>query len=491
MKKYYYVVLACFSLLTIQAQNTRSGFYNLPLTEGNGTPPPGIVEQSDTGGNSPSGYERYTSEGLVLTNKRVAHSAFAIDNLEIDLREGVTIEFEYAMATLNQPAYGKGEGMALFLYDAEERLDLGYGFEALGYAYNEANGVIGRKSSLKGAYLAVGFDIGGGFKNFFETNEHRREGISPARFQAAGYYQNDFGRYQRNHITLRGGHANYYIAAGYNGNPVLYTKYFGGASVSAGELSMASLDYRTGEYHFDHNTDGDSFDVGNGGTQANPNFQKIIVELEPASDGEALYITVKAKEDRSEITLIDKFKYESSFKTYDKANNLYDFRAPIPERVKVGFTASTGNFTQQKTIIRNVKVSIPNALILEDVQADMCVSDSGGSRGAEITIPLFEDLDFSVNASSFQFVNSSGNEVGSSYTQSNVGEWSYSSSREEVTLTLDNAYFEPGDVAEVHYVVEARDGTKSQQATLRVSGVSCGAVANPQIRVKDQNQATP
>ncbi|WHT39147.1 hypothetical protein QNH98_19790 [Myroides sp. mNGS23_01] len=271
----------------------------------------------------------------------------------------------------------------------------------------------------------------------------------------------------------------------------MYTKYFGGFSVNAGELSMASLDYRTGEYIFDRNTDGANFDVGNGGSQANPNFQKIIVELEPASDGEALYVTVKAKEGSNEITLIDNFRYETSFKTFDKMNNLYDFRAPIPERVKVGFTASTGNFTQQKTIIRNVKVSIPNALILEDVEADMCVSDTGGSRGAEITIPLFDDLDFSVNASSFQFVNSNGNEVGSSYTQSNVGEWRYSSSREEVTLTLDHAYFEPGDVAEVHYVVEARDGTKSQQATLRVTGISCGAMINPQIRVKDKNQAKP
>lgn len=488
MRKYAYMLIACFSVLTMQAQQTRSGMYTLPLTEGNGTPPPGIVEQSDSGGNSPAGYDRYTSEGLVLTNNRVAHSAFAIDNLEIDLREGVVIEFEYAMARLTQSAYAKGEGLALFLYDANERLDLGYGFEALGYAYNEANGVIGRKPSLKGAYLAVGFDIGGGFKKFFETNEHRREGISPARFQQAGYYQNDFGRYQMNHITLRGGHASYYQAYGYNGNPVLLTKYFGGTSVNAGELSMATLNYNTGEYDFDRNTDAANFDVGNGGTQTNLNFQKIIVELEPASNGEAMYITVKAKEGSREIVLIEDFKYETSFKTYDKMNNLYDFRAPIPQRVKVGFTASTGNFSQQKTIIRNVKVSIPNALILEDIQEEMCVSESGESRNAEITVPVFEDLDFSIQPNSFQFVDANGNEVGTSYTQSNVGEWSYSSSREEVTLTLTNAYFEPDDVAAIHYVVETRDGTKSQPAAIRITGMRCGAGINPHIRTKNQNE---
>lgn len=482
------MILACFSVLTIQAQQTRSGSYHLPLTEGNGSPPPGIVEQSDSGGNSPSGYDRYTSEGLVLTDKRVAHSAFAIDNLEIDLREGVVIEFEYAMAALGQPAFGKGEGLALFLYDANERLDLGYGFEALGYAFNEANGISGRKPSLKGAYLAVAFDVGGGFKNFFSTNEHRREGISPARFEQAGYYQNDFGRYQRNHITLRGAHASYYMAYGYNGNPVLLTKYFGGTSVSAGEISMATLNYHTGEYAFDRNTDAANFDVGNGGTHTNLNFQKIVVELEPASNGEGMYITVKAKEGSREIVLIEDFKYETSFKTYDKMNDLYDVKAPIPDRVKVGFTASTGNFTQQKTIIRNVKIAIPNALILEDIQEEMCVSDTGESRNAAITVPVFEDLDFAVQPSSFQFVDANGNEVGTSYTQSNVGEWSYSSSREEVTLTLSNAYFEPDEVAEIKYVVEASDGTKSQTAAIRITGIQCGAVVNPQIRTKNENE---
>lgn len=47
MKKYYYLLIACLGLLTVQAQNTKSNTYNLPLT---GTSkPPGIVEEWDKG----------------------------------------------------------------------------------------------------------------------------------------------------------------------------------------------------------------------------------------------------------------------------------------------------------------------------------------------------------------------------------------------------------------------------------------------------------
>lgn len=487
MKKYFYAIMACLCLLTAQAQ-TRSGTVTFPLTNGNGSPPPGIISKSDPGGNAPSGYQRYTSEGTVLTRDRVSYSAIVMNDLEIDLQEGLTVEFEYAMTSVPPAAYGKGEGMTFFIFDAARNFELGYGFEALGYAYNEANSNLGRKRGVLGAYLAVGFDVGGGFKEHFNNNEYRREGISSQRFNDAGLSQSNFGTYKKNHITLRGAHAEYRQAGGYNGNPVLITKHFGGSSVSSGDISMATLDYRTGQYTFGRNTDAASFDVGNGGTETNPNFQKIRVEIEPASGGNAMYITVKALEGSREIVLIDEFRYDTAFKTFDKLNDLYDFTAPIPNRVKIGFSASTGNFTQQKTIIRNVKVSIPNALIIEDVTADMCVSDQGDSRNAEIDVPLFENVDFSVNASSFQFLDPNGNEVGTSYTQSNVGRWDYSSRNEEVTLTLTNGNFEPGDRAVINYVVSSRDGTKAQPATIRISGVACGATINPQIRVKNQNE---
>ncbi|WP_158963647.1 hypothetical protein [Myroides fluvii] len=486
MKKYLYAIIACFCLLTAQAQ-TRSGTVTFPLTDGNGSPPPGVVSKTDPGGNAPNGYQRYTSEGTVLTRDRVSYSAIALDNLEIDLREGLTVEFEYAMASVPPAAYGKGEGMTFFIFDASRSFEIGYGFEALGYAYNEANSNLGRKKGVLGAYLAVGFDIGGGFHKHFENNEYRREGISAQRFSDAGFSQADFGRYRANHVTLRGAHADFRQGGGFNGNPVLLTKYFGGFSANSTDVSMATLNYRTGQYNFGFNSDAASFDVGNGGSEANPNFQKIRVELEPVSNGNGMYVTVKAIEGSREIMLIDRFQYETNFKTFDKLNDLYDFSAPIPHRVKIGFSAATGNFTQQKTIIRNVKVSIPNALILPDVTDKMCVSDNGNSRNAAISVSLFEEADFSVNASSFKFLDSSGSEVGTSYTQSNVGRWEYSSRNEEVTLTLTNGNFEPGDVAEVHYIVEARDGTKAQPATIRITGIACGATINPQIQVKDQN----
>ncbi|MGG5505933.1 MULTISPECIES: hypothetical protein [unclassified Myroides] len=484
MKKYLYAIIACLCLLTAQAQ-TRSGTVTFPLTNGNGDAPSGIKDHFGLGGNTPTGYERHTSEGLVLTKDRVGYSAFTLDNLEIDLREELQVEFEYALASVNA-GYGKGEGMAFFFYEPGERFEFGYRFEALGYAYNETGSTFGRQKSLEGSYLAIAFDVTGGFKDYFNTNESRREGISAQRFEDANLSQRDFGRYKGNHVTLRGAHAAYRQAAGYSGNPVLLSKYYGGASTSSTDVSMATLNYDTGQYTFGVNSNSAAFDVGNGGSQNNPNFQKIRLEFKPASRG-GIYITVKAIEGSRTIVLIDEFEYKTAFKTFDRQNILYDLRAPVPHRVKMGFTASTGNFSQQKTIIRNVKVTIPNALILDDVKADMCVSEEGDSRNATIDVAVFEDTDFSVNPSSFNFLDNNGNEMGTSYTQSNVGRWEYSSRNEEVTLTLTNGNFEPGDVAKIQYNVEARDGTKAQPATIRITGVACGASINPHIRVKNQN----
>ena len=491
MRKYYYVIIVCLSLLTVRAQQTKSGVIDYPLTSNNGMLPTGIksLDTSDKGAspNTPTGKNRYTPDGIVLTDNRVAYSGFYIDDLEIDLMEGVNVEFEYALASIPSLNTAKGNGMTFFIFDSSYDVVLGYRLDALGYAYNEASGANGMRKGLPGGYLGIGFDYTGGFKEFYSFSEQFREGISAQRYKDAGLNITSFGNYHSNHITLRGASIDARQSKSYKGNPVLLTKYFGSSAVAEGAISMATLDANTGQYKFGRNESVANFSVGNGGTDDKLNFQKIRVELAPASDGKAMLVTVKVLIGGKEFLLIDSYRYETKVKAFDKENQLYELATAIPKKVKIGFTASTGNYTAQKAIVRNLKVSLSNALVLEDLTIEMCVSSKGGSKDAKRIVSLFKDADFSVDANSFSFLDGSGKAVGTSYTQANVGKWSYSASQKEVTLTLSNANFKPKDAAEVSYVVSSKEGVKSESAKIKVEGIPCGAIYNPQLRVKDSN----
>ncbi|WP_243731287.1 hypothetical protein [Myroides sp. LoEW2-1] len=109
MKKYYYLLIAFLTLLTVKAQTT----HEYPLTDLDYNNLPSWIA-NDFGKGSLSGpteQSRYTSEGIVLTIKRATTSAFAITDLNLDLRKGAKFEFEYAMAIVNpNDAQGVGFG---------------------------------------------------------------------------------------------------------------------------------------------------------------------------------------------------------------------------------------------------------------------------------------------------------------------------------------------------------------------------------------------
>ncbi|AJH15357.1 hypothetical protein [Myroides profundi] len=487
MKKYYYLLIACFGLLTMQAQNTKGNTYNLPLT---GTSKPqGIVEEWDRGGSAPTGSERYTEEGIVLSHDRVGYSGFAIDDLEIDLREGVAVEFEYAMSTISGTGYGAGGGMTFFLFDADKKFKLGYGRSALGYAYNESSSTA-RLAGLAGGYLGIGFDLSGGFKGTGAMRAYEmRTGISDARYAAAGVTPSVFGNYYSSHITLRGAIQG---MQGFNGNPVLYSQYQGYYNPS-NDIATATLNYNTGEYDFERRRNGAGFDIANGGSSKAPVFQKIIVELIPDNE-EGMYVTVKAKDGGNEILLIDDFYYKHSFNTYrvDGYNadsslkeTLYNFKTTIPKKVKIGFVGLSIDFAQQKTIIRNVKVYPlgQDQPELDDVVADMCVSDTGKSKAGVIDVKVLQNTGYGITWGSFMFVDQDGNKLsgGDREYENSTGKWEFSSAYEEITFTVKDGGFEPGNQADIYYSIEL-DGVRSKPALFRINGIACGAVVNPHIR---------
>ncbi|MDR2221164.1 MAG: hypothetical protein LBE34_00335 [Flavobacteriaceae bacterium] len=488
MKKYYYYIIITFlSFSVLQAQQTQGGTYTLPLT---GTSKPaGIVEEWDKGGSAPVGTERYTEEGIVLSHDRVGYSGFAIDDLTIDLRKGATIEFEYAMSKIYGTGYGPGGGMTFFIFDAEKTFKLGYGRSALGYAYNESNSTA-RLSGLAGGYLGVGFDLNGHFKGTGGMTAYEmRAGISEERYNVAGVIPGVFGNNYGSHITLRGAVQG---MTGFNGNPVLFSQYQGG-SISSSEITNAKLNYNTGEYDFGTINTNANFDIAEGGSSNAVNFQKVIIELVPNQE-EGMYVTVKGNNGGSDMILIDSFYYKHSFKTYrvdgyasggNLKETLYDFKTTIPEKVKIGFVGLSIDFAQQKTIIRNVKVTSPDieevGEKLEDTYEEICISDKANNSGANTKVKILESTNYNVNWDSFQFVDENGNELGKYLYENTFAKWEYSNYSKEVTITIRDGSFRPNEEVVVYYTVEI-DGIRSKPAQIKVKGITCGAIANPQLR---------
>ncbi|MGL5276967.1 hypothetical protein [Myroides sp.] len=510
MKKYYYLLIACLSLLTVQAQKTKSTTHEYPLTDIDYKNLPSWID-NDYGvwkHLAPQDQYRFTDEGIVITKKKLSAGGFAITDLNLDLSKGAKFEFEYAMAVVTGTdaqggKYGGG-GMTFFIYDADEKFEMGYIGSALGYSFNgeTTGGSTAVKTGLNGGYLGIGFDLDGNNKErkgFGMQSYETREGLSHLRYINAGFdyefIEFDFGKkvfndYYKNHITLRGAVQN----SGKKGNPLLLTKYFGGKDSSKG-IAMATLDYDDGEYDFSSTNNGDDFDISDGGFDYKPNFQKIEVELVP--DGEkGMYVTVKG----NGKMLIDRFYYKHSFKTYgdgkgkdgDYVDYEYNYSSDIPDRVNIGFVGTTMNEDIQMTIIRNLKVTPGDedgggeeGEVLDDEYEEICVSDTDATvnEGAATYINILEDTDYDVDWSSFRFEDKNGVEIGKDSYRDYYAKWEYDRYDRQVKMTVTFDDYDPGDTLEVYYSVEI-DGVRSKPANITVKGIACGAVVNPHIRSK-------
>lgn len=491
MKKYYYIIIAFLSLWTLKAQTTRSGIYDLPLT---GTSKPdGIVVESDKGNMAPSGTDRYTTNGMVLSKYRVGYSGFAINDLEIDPREGIVVEFDYAMAH-SGTVYGKGGGMSFFVFNAQDKFKLGYRRTALGYAYNLSYST-DNEAGMPGGYLGIAFDSEGSFKTTGDMKAYElREGIDF-----------DFGKFKENHITLRG--ATQYATGGdhgfgvhHFGNPVLLTKYFGRETVYNGDITEATIDYSDGSYDFSRNNEAGYFNIGEGGTANNPNFQTIRIELVPDTNYTGMYVTIKGKDNYGDfVTLVDEFYYPNSFTAFGKVrwdNNgkiegeQYDFETRIPDRVKIGFAGYSFDNVEQTTIIKNIKVSTSEGggdegVDLENEYEEICISKNLSSEGAVAFIDILEDTDYNVDWRSFMFVDENGNKIGSSddYYADYYTKWEYDSYDRQVKMTVQFDFYKPEENLDMYYSIEV-DGVRSKPAKITVRSIECGAIANPQINTK-------
>ncbi|MHC5353126.1 L-type lectin family protein [Myroides sp. LJL115] len=498
MKRICDIIILCFCTYLCQAQESNGSVYELPLTTTQ--KPSNIIDL--LGRNSTSGAQRFTENGIVLTNQRQAISGFVVDDLEISLASKATFEFDYAMASINEPGYSQGGGLAFVLYDAATSVPtLGYGYSAFGYSVTAAVATVGTKG-FSGGYLAIGLDNyserspnkGGGFHGQGVLQMYElREGIGSrdyAKLTVDQGIKNDNFIYSTGHITFRGGTIPMSTT---RGNPVLLTKYFGGNSVKPEYVTMAELDYQTGDYNFGHNPLGDLIDISDGGSAQSPNFRRMIVDVSPyineeSGKQEGTYINVSTLINGNKVVLIEDFLYLSKFQTYSinakNQSSPYEYNQPIPQKVKFGFTASTGEFTLQAAIVKNVKVTSSDFIVIPPTSWQMCVSQSNQSAGASSSAILFKDSELDLDKQTFYFLDENGGNMGQTFTQDNVGTWVYDPNLSQVTLTISNQEVKPQEQLMVNYAIKDTSGKSSKNTELSVLTIACGAMLNPQIESK-------
>lgn len=254
---------------------------------------------------------------LRLTSNQNNQRGYVYINVPFPSTYGLKVEFEY----FSYGGVGQflADGLAMFLFDGDTPVFNAGGFGgSLGYAQRDS------ESGLSNGYLGLGFDE---FGNFGNSTEGRVGGFSVL---------NANGR-APDAIVLRG------PGNGRNGYPFVV-----GRKVN---------DVGTDKDGFNPGT---QFTISSGGAGTSrvtdPNqigYRKVFVELQPDPDGVGYFITVRMMVTTSPnqprmVTIFDR---------------PYDF--PAPKNLKIGFSASTGGFSNFHEI-RNLIVEVSNDEALQN-----------------------------------------------------------------------------------------------------------------------------
>ena len=359
MKKTVIVLLLFIFLpLVVEAQETSRKYpYRVSLK---GTSKPDKIGEF-IGSGAPTGSRRYTQEGLHLTdeNTQNAISGFYLKDLEIPKNYEVDISFDYIADGGIEYNGTYGEGITMFLFDADESFQLGSAGSGVGYAYNNASS--NRQPGANGAYLGLTLDIHGDSKMRMNTTNVKREGVSGIAFHN-----------YNSHITLRGGQVN---NNRYKGYPVLVSQQSINASSSRDEAARVTLDPDTGDFDEDYTVDNirplrTAYSTG----LWYMNVKLSLTPLDYGRDGTRLSTYIKHDNGFHSGSVLGTYWYYNSFKTKDQDGNVYTFNTSVPDHYKVGFAATTSQSTENH-IIKDVVVALRYAPQTQDKNYSICLAD--------------------------------------------------------------------------------------------------------------------
>lgn len=413
---------------------------------------------------------QFTEKGLLLTPaEKSKFGAVGFSNIAFNSSNGLVVEFEYSMYDgTNAPA----DGISVFLYDADAQFEIGADGAGLGYSY------IDKQLGLNGAYLGVGFDQYGNFKN--RTNVVN--GINPNKDPI---FATDCRNQQ---ITLRGAMSYENDSNGNlvgrrdKGYPVLYSQFVDALGYAPAPIKYAGAVLKD-------NIEGVGGDIKayNGlGKLTNPfvlrpeglsteiedeNYRKATIALLPHKDG-GMSISVEVQHGTEKSTVIDKYHYRTKFDYIDDHNASFSTRdsliANVPKAFSIGFAASTG-LEYQNNLVRDVKISIPYFPETTDVTRYHCTGpfkekvienvfeEDVFYNGSLVYIPVGGNTKEFIDYTSFLFEDNNGNILAGpispdqstlSYTDINSGTWVYAVDTGKIVFTANDNY---AGKAEVYY----------------------------------------
>ncbi len=380
-----------------------------------------------------------TEYGLVLTHGTSQVGAFFLPQHTFDTNDGFLIEFEYIM----QGSDDMTDGITMFLVDAKPEYigdNLIFGAEGAGFGYTHRMGynTSNRLYGIRGGYLAVALDQGPFKTNRMVHRDYGDEQRNGMVFDDSGYSTGSLlKKYDtRSNITIRGAAGNtqrtfivnkreFPMPAGRWGFPVLATRHTGwdpdtGLKDPQNLRNDAGfkLDTGTGLYVKDIPKPIDiPFNIA-GGADFNgpedPAYRKAIIALEPnpnTSEG-GFKITVTIQHGTEKTTVIENFTYPLTLKYIEngfaanwdsslgyaqiaKTPPIEQYTVTRPEKLVIGFSASTGWNTAYTNIIRNLRITPIYA-------ANTANDDIRDHRRGPVTIrPLDNDLGYKTEGSSF------------------------------------------------------------------------------------------
>lgn len=455
------------------------------------------------GTNAPTGSERYTTNGLVLTKAvKSSTSGFTLDGIPFSSANGIEVEFEYAMYDGVKYFGNYGDGISFFLYDGTSPASVGAFGAGLGYSYKDVLYGYGYNviQGMQGAYLGIGVDTYGNFKRHFSSRDEVREGIFLSPGQT--YRNNGF-----NHITIRGANQQGNNMKGY---PVLFTTQLDNLSSGSNDNGITTSYLNTANGLYTHSKNLQSTPINlrpNKDGYGNIMYNRIKLILIPNEAGTSTYITVIVRDQNNTNQVVSNFEYPNSFKAPYYDGTIYDFVTKLPSTFKIGFAGSTGSATQSN-VIKWVKVSLPYGPQPQPDYASYCI---GSIDKSVVLYPFRNDVFYNgkianptpgndsthIDFSSFRFENSKGFALDPSNPYSYktaAGQWNYNPNTQAVTFTLldqnadntDNIIYYSAYGTNVNGGPFKNEYYRSAPTAIIVHSDICKVPVNPSLKTKNK-----
>ncbi|WP_162816995.1 L-type lectin family protein [Myroides odoratimimus] len=298
---------------------------------------------------------------------------FYLNDLAFTIERGFIIEFDYLMTG----GSGFADGLALVLFDGNESKPImGAAGAGLGYSYKTPNGGGG----LTKGFLAVGIDLWGNFKYRRSEDGDYRNGIRDGgdNNTLIGGKANEV----KNHVTIRG------QGNGGKGYPVLITQ------STVDFESRTQLNFETGlfdikpekpqsdpfSFKLRESTSYNENDIN--AAFGHPSYRRVQISMLPGEkfNDVGFYMSVDIIHGTIKSRVIKDYflpkkteiKYMEATAKANYENKIEKLTLEAPQTFKIGFTASTGGFTQRH-IVRNLSLYMPFSPSIQNLYlTDIC-----------------------------------------------------------------------------------------------------------------------